>query len=136
MFGPVCGTKPRQPDWGDVMRQAIGLAAGSMIVLAVMTTPGRAAEQQFACKGQVVKGEATQAVEPKPIDLNLTLGDKNKLSMKIGDGKALSPRITSNNKIQLKFATKEFVGEYFHYTGELFLIYPTGELARLSCSQS
>lgn len=118
------------------MVQAIGLAAGSVIVLAVMTTPGHAAEQQFACKGQVVQGETTQAVEPKPIDLSLTLGDKNKLSLKTGDGKALSPRITSNNKLQLKFATKEFVGEYFHYTGDQFLIYPNGQLARLSCSRS
>jgi hypothetical protein len=117
------------------MTRAIGLAVGSVIVLAAMTTPGRAAEQQFACKGQVVQGETTQAVQPKPIDLNLTLGDKNKLSMKVGDGKALSPRITSNNKVQLKFATKEFAGEYFHYTGDLFLIYPKGQLARLSCSR-
>ena len=98
------------------MRQAIALAVGSMIVLAIMSTPGRAAEQQFACKGQVVQGEPTQAVEPKPIDLNLTLADKNKLSMKTGDRKALSPSTTSNNKIQLKFTTKEFVGEYFRRT--------------------
>ena len=118
------------------MVQAICLAAGSVIVLAAMTTPGHAAEQQFACKRQVVQGETTQAVEPKPIDLSLTLGDKNKLSLKTGEGKALSPRITSNNKLQLKFATKEFVGEYFHYTGDLFLIYPNGQLARASCSRS
>jgi hypothetical protein len=75
------------------MRQAIGLAVGSVIVLTVMITPGRAAEQQFACKGQVVQGETTQAVEPKQVDLNLTMGDNNKLSMKTGDGKALSPRV-------------------------------------------
>ena len=47
------------------------------------------------------------AVQPKPIDLNVTLGDNNKLSITTGDGKMLAPRITSNNKIQLKFATKE-----------------------------
>jgi hypothetical protein len=56
--------------------------------------------------------------------------------MKTGDGKLLAPRITSNNKTQLKFETKEFVGEYFHYTGDLFLIYPSGRLARLSCSRT
>ncbi len=118
------------------MGQAIGLAVGGMIVLAATSTPGRAAEQQFACKGQVVQGELTQASQPKPIDLSVTLADNKKLSMKTGDGKALSPRITSNNKIQLKFSTKEFVGEYFHYTGDLFLIYPNGQLARLSCTRS
>jgi hypothetical protein len=118
------------------MAQAIGLTVGSVIVLAIMTAPGRAAEQQFACKGQIVQGETTQAVEQKPIDLNLTLGDNNKLSIKTGDGKAFSPRVTSNNELQLKFETKEFVGEYFHYTGELFLIYPNKQLARLNCSRS
>jgi hypothetical protein len=54
--------------------------------------------------------------------------------MTLADGKMLAPRMTSNNKIQLKFATREFVGEYFHYTGDLFLIYKSGQLARLSCS--
>ena len=51
-----------------------------------------------------------------------------------GEGAVLAPRTISDNKIQLKFATKEFVGEYFHYTGDLFLIYPSGQLARLNCS--
>ena len=56
--------------------------------------------------------------------------------MKTGDGKLLAPRITSNNKVQLKFATKGYVGEYFYYTGDLFLIYPSGQLARLNCSRA
>jgi hypothetical protein len=55
--------------------------------------------------------------------------------MKTSDGKNLAPDITSSNKVQLKFETKEFVGEYFHYTGDLFLIYPSGKLARLNCSR-
>jgi hypothetical protein len=116
------------------MGRAIGVAVGSLVVLAAMIAPCSAAEQQFACKGQVVQGETTPGVDPKPIDLNLTMGSK--LSLKTGDGKAFSPRITANNKIQLKFAAKEFVGEYFHYTGDLFLIYPSGQLARLQCSRS
>jgi hypothetical protein len=116
------------------MMQAIGLGAGSLILLAMMVEPGAAAEQQFTCKGQVVQEMTNPAVQPKPIDLNVTLGRKSKLSMTLADGKMLAPRMTSNNKIQLKFATKEFVGEYFHYTGDLFLIYRSGQLARLSCS--
>ena len=124
------------PDWRDVMVQATGLAVGSLILLTMMVRPGCAAEQQFFCKGQVVQEMANPAVRPKPIDLNVTLGDKNKLSITTGDGKMLAPRITSNNKIQLKFATKKFVGEYFHYTGDLFLIYNSGPLARLNCSRT
>ena len=101
------------------------------------TTIGQAntADQKFSCKGQVVQEMLNPAVQPKPIDLNVTIGDKNKMSMNIGEAKALSPRITSNNKLQLKFATREFVGEYFHYTGDLFLIYNSGKLARLNCSR-
>ena len=116
------------------MVRATGMAAGSLVLLTLMVEPGGAAERQFSCKGQVVQGETDPAAPQKTIDLNVTLGDKNKLSMKTGDGKMLAPRITSNNKVQLKFATKDFVGEYFHYTGDLFLIYPSGELARLNCS--
>ncbi|WP_342729905.1 hypothetical protein [Bradyrhizobium sp. B117] len=118
------------------MVQATRLAVGSLILLTTMVRPGGAAEQQFACKGQVVQEMTNPAVQPRPIDLNVTLGDKNKLSITTGDGKILAPRITSNNKIQLKFATKEFAGEYFHYTGDLFLIYNSGPLARLNCSRS
>jgi hypothetical protein len=116
------------------MVQATGLAVSSLILLTMMVKPGGAAEQQFSCKGQVVQEITNPAAQP--IDLNVTLDDKNKLSMTTRDGKMLTPRITSNNKIQLKFATKEFVGEYFHYTGDLFLIYNSGLLARLNCSRT
>ena len=44
--------------------------------------------------------------------------------------------VLSNNNVQLKFKTPDFTGEYFHYTGDLFLIYKTGHLARLSCSDT
>lgn len=118
------------------MVRAIGLTVGSLILLTTMVVPGQAADQQFTCKGQVVQEKINPAAQPKPIDLSVTLGDKNKLSLRTSDGKTLAPRVTSNNKIQLKFVTKEFVGEYFHYTGDLFLIYNAGPLARLNCSSA
>jgi hypothetical protein len=117
------------------MMRATGLTVCSLILLTIAVKSGSAAEQQFSCKGQVID-EGTNSAVHKPIDLHVTLGDRNKLSVKTGDGKTLAPRITSNNKIQLKFATKEFVGEYFHYTGDLFLIYTSGQLARLNCSRT
>ena len=58
----------------------------------------------------------------------MTLIDKSRLSIKAEDGQVVVPRITSNNKIQLRFATKDYVGEYFHYTGDLMLIYTSGLL--------
>jgi hypothetical protein len=47
----------------------------------------------------------------------------------------VNARRLSDNKIQLKFRTKEFEGEYFHYTGDLFLIYKTGHLMKLMCEK-
>jgi hypothetical protein len=117
------------------MVQANQLVLG-LVLLTMMVGAGGAAEQQFSCKGQLIDEGTKLTDQSNPIDLNLSLGDKNNLSMKTGDGKLLAPRITNNNKIQLKFETKEFVGEYFHYTGDLFLIYPSGRLARLSCSRT
>jgi hypothetical protein len=118
------------------MVRATGLAVSGLILLTTMVGPCAAAEQKFSCNGQVIQQMPDPAVQPKPIDLNVTLGDNKKLSMTTGDGKTLAPRITSNNKIQLKFETKDFVGEYFHYTGDLFLIYKSGPLARLTCSRA
>jgi len=115
------------------MMQQSGIAASGLFLL-TLVGPGIAAEQQFSCKGQVVQEMTNPAVQPKPIDLSVSLGDKQKMSIKAGND-TLSPRITSNNKIQLKFVTKEFTGEYFHYTGDLFLIYKSGQLARLNCTR-
>ena len=89
-----------------------------------------AAEQQFSRKGQVIQ---EMPKPPSPIDLSVSLGSKRKMSLKIGDGKPLAANVTSNNKLQLKFKTSQFVGAYFHYTGDLFLIYNAGRLARLTC---
>jgi hypothetical protein len=118
------------------MMQALRLAVGSLILLPIVAKPCSASEQQFSCKGEVIHDTTNPAGQSKQIDLSVTLGDKNRLSIKAGDGKLFAPRITSNNKIQLRFATKDFVGEYFHYTGDLFLIYPSGLLARLNCTRA
>jgi hypothetical protein len=53
----------------------------------------------------------------------------------LGKG-SVSPVVLSNNPLQLKFRTKDFTGEYFHYSGDMFLIYRSGHLARLTCSPS
>ena len=117
------------------MMRALGVAAASLSVLITAVGPSTAAEQQFSCKGQVIHEMANPAVPQKPIDFTVTLNEKNKMSIKTSDNKTLTPRITSNNKIQLKFVTKEFVGEYFHYSGDLFLIYRSGQLARMNCTR-
>jgi hypothetical protein len=58
------------------MVQTTGLVVGSLILLPMMVRPGGAAEQQFSCKGQIVQEMTNPAVQPKPIDLNVTLGQQ------------------------------------------------------------
>ena len=58
-----------------------------------------------------------------------------KVSVDLGKGN-VSPVVLSNNPLQLKFRTKDFTGEYFHYSGDMFLIYRSGHLARLNCTPS
>ena len=58
-----------------------------------------------------------------------------KVSVDLGKG-SVSPVVLSNNPLQLKFRTKDFTGEYFHYSSDMFLIYRSGHLARLTCTSS
>jgi hypothetical protein len=59
----------------------------------------------------------------------------NRAQLNLGKG-SVSPLVLSNNALQLRFRTKDFTGEYFHYSGDMFLIYRSGHLARLTCTPS
>jgi hypothetical protein len=48
-----------------------------------------------------------------PETVILTLGPARKIMLDLGRG-VMSARLVSDNKIQLKFRTKDFEGEYFH----------------------
>lgn len=113
------------------MMQASALAVGGLLLLTTFSGAVIAAEQQFSCKGQMIEpsGQSTD-----PINLNLNLGSDGKATIEMAGDKKLNAHVTSDNKIQLKYKTKQFVGEFFHYTGDLFLIYKSGKLARLTCS--
>jgi hypothetical protein len=87
------------------------------------------ASHQFSCSGNMI--ESTSLAQ-SPKTGRLIVGP-SKVSLDLGQGD-LKGRVTSDNKIQLKFSAKEFVGELFHYTGDLFLIYKSGHLARLTCT--
>jgi len=59
----------------------------------------------------------------------------SKVSLDLGKGIVSAP-VLSNNAVQLRFRTKDFTGEYFHYNRDMFLIYRSGHLARLTCTPS
>jgi hypothetical protein len=116
--------------------QTIRLAVGSLILLIALAGASRAEDQKFSCKGQMIQQMAKPGLQQKAqIDLNATLGDNGKMSIKIGDGKTTDARVTSNNDFKFQFEGDEFTGEYFHYSGDLFIMYKSGPLARLQCSR-
>jgi hypothetical protein len=77
--------------------------------------------RQLTCTGTMIE---PSAMSQSPETVVMTLGKG-----------VVNARRVSDNKIQLKFRTKEFEGEYFHYTGDLFFIYKTGHLMRLMCQK-
>ena len=87
---------------------------------------------QLTCTGDMIEpGGLARA--PKTVIAVFSAEDKiTKVSLNLGEG-AVSATALNNNKIQLKFHTKDFVGEYFYYDRDLFLIYKSGHLARLTC---
>ena len=87
--------------------------------------------RQFTCTGTMIE---PSAMSPSPETVVLTLGPGQKIALDLGKG-VVNVRRLSDNKIQLKFRTKEFEGEYFHYTGDLFFIYKTGHLMKLMCQK-
>jgi hypothetical protein len=107
------------------------MAAKLVSVLAILPFAISSAFAQSAplnCEGSlIVPTELTHS----SMSATLTLGSSP--SINIGNS-ALETSPISDNKIQLKFATKDFTGAYFHYTHHLFLMYKDRQLAHMTCS--
>jgi hypothetical protein len=104
------------------------VTVAALAMLTAISAAFAAGEQtKFSCSGEMLE---PNSLAPSPKSIQLTLSSANKVA--VGNSNA---RVLSDNKIQLKFQTKEFVGEFFHYTNDLFLIYKSGHLARLTCNR-
>ena len=68
-------------------------------------------------------------------DLEVEPWPAQKVALDLGQG-STNAEVVSDNKIQLKFKTKEFEGEFFPYTGDLFLIHKSGHLTRMRCQKA
>ena len=87
--------------------------------------------RQLTCNGMMIEpGGMSQS----PETVLLTLGPAQRVTLDLGQG-VVNARQVSDDKIQLKFRTKDFEGEYFHYTGDLFFIYKSGHLMKLTCQK-
>src|SRR5919198_6454656 len=87
--------------------------------------------QQLTCTGMMIE---PTAMSQSPETVVLAIGPAQKITVDLGHG-PVNARKVSDNKIQLKFRTKDFEGEYFHYTSDLFFIYKTGHLMKLACQK-
>jgi hypothetical protein len=113
------------------MRLLIKAMTAASVCLAATAANGQSTSTRLGCDGQLIEPTG-KASSPKALQLTISSG---KVGVDLGTGN-IAANVESNNDIQLKFKTDEFVGEYFHYTGDLFLIYKSGHLARLTCKRS
>jgi hypothetical protein len=113
------------------MRLLIKAMVAATVCLAATAANAQSTSTRLGCDGQLIE-PTTKASSPKALQLTISSG---KVGVDFGTGD-IAAKVESNNNIQLKFKTDEFVGEYFYYTGDLFLIYKSGHLARLTCKRS
>ena len=113
------------------VRLLIKAMIAAAVCLAATAANAQSTSTRLGCDGQLIE-PTSKASSPKALQLTISSG---KVAVDFGTGD-VAAKVESNNNIQLKFKTDEFVGEYFHYTGDLFLIYKSGHLARLTCKRN
>ena len=101
-----------------------------VLCMAAATGATAAAPTQFSCTG--VKIEPT-SMKQAPITVKLNLVSARKIALTL-DNADVKSAVTSDDQNTLRFRTRDFTGEFFHYTNDLFLIYHSGHLAKLSCT--
>ena len=103
------------------------------LTLAFVISAAHAADSlQISCSGDMIEPSGLARV-PKTLTAVFSPANKvSKVSVDFGHGSVNAP-VLSNNEVQLKFRAKDFTGEYFYYDRDMFLIYRSGHLARLTC---
>jgi hypothetical protein len=93
-----------------------------------------AVDLNLACTGNSYNQDG-----PFPTPVTFTLKIQETKPVVIGgpgSEKPVKAHTVANNAIQMKFTTAKFTGEYFYFTGDLFLIHADGRLTRLVCKPS
>ena len=71
---------------------------------------------------------------PTPVTASLKKDGKKTIAITLpGADKPSSAAIISSNPIQLKFTAAGLTGEYFNFSGDLFLIHKDGRFTKLAC---
>lgn len=123
-----------------MIRQATFIAATTVWLTGVagilISTPAdaqaapAAKPASFTCTG--VKIEPV-SLKQSPMTVKLALTPGRKISLNL-DSSDVKNSVTSNDQTTLRFRARDFTGEFFHFTNDLFLIYHSGHLAKLSCT--
>jgi hypothetical protein len=108
-----------------------GLKVGFFAIVSVLTVgSANSANNQFSCSGDDIE---PVALAKSPISAQLSFASPKSVALDLAKT-SVKARITSNNKITLRFHTADFDGEFFKYTNDLFLVYHSGHLAKLTCA--
>lgn len=72
---------------------------------------------------------------PTPVSVSLKKEDQKPVAIILpGADKPTNAKIISSNPIQLKFLVDGLTGEYFNFSGDLFLIHKDGRFTKLACT--
>ena len=105
------------------------MALGPVAVTCVLAQP---IDLDLACDGN----QFAKLGDPSPTPVTAALrkdGTKHIAITLPGADKPISATITSSNPIQLKFTAAGLTGEYFNFSGDLFLIHKDGRFTKLGC---
>lgn len=112
------------------------IAGFSLAFLALSAPCARAGssptELDLVCTGN----SYTKANDPFPTTETVSFKRDGKNSTAIefpGSKKPTNVRVISSNPIQLKFTVDSWTGEYFNFTGDLFLIHKDGRFEKFAC---
>lgn len=115
------------------MYRIVTLLAATWLVVGMVDRTQAADSLKFNCTGDMIE---PASLAKAPITLTALFSpakNVSKVSVDLGKGIVNAP-VLANNAIQLKFQTKDFTGEYFYYTRDMFLVHKSGHLARLTCT--
>jgi len=114
---------------------SISVLAGVFLTFVPLIAPGAVAGPSaldFVCSGN----SYGKTGDPFPTSETVSFKTEGKMSVLIGlpgSDKPTKASVVSSNPIQLKFSVGGLIGEYFNFTGDLFLIHKDGRFTKLVC---
>lgn len=114
------------------MCRSLPALAALFTVLASGGTSAAPSSLNLVCSGN----SYSKLGDPFPTPETVTLATSDTTHVLVGlpgSGKPAQAKIVSSNAIQLKFAAAGLTGEYFNFSGDLFLIHKDGRFTRLAC---